>query len=743
MSTYTSPPYTPNSAAPTPPGGGHHHHHQHHRRAYFPDGHSRSTSYAPSGAQTPAEFAVETPRTLLGQTVRNSLTKLEDRLSSLAADESSTSWAGDLARSLLSTGNWVRNAVEEEWELRANAVSGADQMWVLLSPPEFGPPHLSSASASWAPREGQEQEREPENDDDGASKERRRRRVVGHHPHHHHHHCHRRQPRRGFAFVPTCTATYLFEREDTDSEPRQDGESSISKSALREALQNQADTFPRYKSVLRNTGRRFHGAVFREQREFSVDNHIQYVRLPEGSGQDELEDFVASFIASPWDFSKPLWECAVVSNFLTDKGSVGDALIVRGHHSLADGQGFVFSQLLNTSFGPELRAKLADGQKLLRDARRGRAKPSKLHKALRPLDKYRHYTIVQLLMLFAFWYVWAITQVLELVGSFRQAVVTGSYFALTSWRQRYLSSEYSGPRTTEKEFSVTPQFPMSEVKSIQRAFSGVKPGSWLDRHVIGSARKNKIPYRHLTLNDVLCTVIADVMAEEAHNQEPSREASRGIWNLVKSATHHFLPSPIALFIPISIRPLQVTPTMENWSTGSIAYLPSPLRRDGFLHGQGEIEGLYEVLHRNSDALKVVKRGWIPALLFWSIQMTGQVPWLYPAQMWDFWPIRPLMRAIVELSLTSFQAVLTNVPGPPEAVELAGRKVAEWGAAPPQAGKNTLAIGVITYAGSVSVTFTADRVVGEPSEGVARRLADSFAQRWELYVQAAETVLGGE
>jgi len=39
-----------------------------------------------------------------------------------------------------------------------------------------------------------------------------------------------------------------------------------------------------------------------------------------------------------------------------------------------------------------------------------------------------------------------------------------------------------------------------------------------------------------------------------------------------------------------------------------------------------------------------------------------------------------------------------------------------------------------------VTFTADRVRGEPSEGVARRLAEAFADRWEAYVRAADAVL---
>ncbi|KAE8249554.1 hypothetical protein A4X13_0g5168 [Tilletia indica] len=646
----------------------------------------------PQTPATPGEWVAETPKTRLGQAVRTSLNALETRLNDLVEGGTSTSWSSNLARRLHGSGAWIQHALKEEYEMRVNAMSGLDQMWILLSPPELGGPPTSNQTLSQSGK----------------------------------------SPRKGFSFIPTCTALYTFE-----------GDEPVGYDAVKEALTRQADAFPRYKSVITNANRRFHAAAFVEDPNWDVERHIETVELPDGAGQEALEEFIASFIARPWDFSKPLWECVIVTNFYSEKSAASSALVTRGHHTLADGQGFIASQLLTTSFGPELRAKLEDGQKLLRDARRGRAKPSKLHQSLKPLDRYRHYVVVQILMLLAFWTVWALTQFLELTGSLRQAFVTGTYFLLTAWRQQYLTSEYDGPRVSEKEFSVSPHFPLSDVKKIQRAFSGAKPGSWLDRAAKKGNAKNKTPYKHLTLNDVLCTVIADVLAKEAHHQEPSHSARRKISHWLKTASHYILPSPIALFIPISIRPLQVDPKMENWSTGSIAYLPSPLHLDGSLKGEEDVTGLYDVLHRNADALKVVKRGWIPAVFFYSIQMTGQIPWLYPAQMWDFWPMRPIMRLCVDLCLSSFQAVLTNVPGPSDHVQLADREVSEWGAAPPQAGKNTLAIGVITYGGAVSVTFTADRVKDEPSEGVARRLADAFAERWEVYQRAAGAVLGEE
>lgn len=131
--------------------------------------------------------------------------------------------------------------------------------------------------------------------------------------------------------------------------------------------------------------------------------------------------------------------------------------------------------------------------------------------------------------------------------------------------------------------------------------------------------------------------------------------------------------------------------------------------------------------------------------------------------------------VIDLVMTSFTAVLTNVPGPAEKpVTMAGQEVVrrrnlfplfsplpgaqprsthahtsrvsalylrlqiQWTALPPQAGKGTLGIGIISYAGSICISVSADHVRG--SEGVARRLTAKFEKRWSQYLEAAEQVL---
>ena len=68
----------------------------------------------------------------------------------------------------------------------------------------------------------------------------------------------------------------------------------------------------------------------------------------------------------------------------------------------------------------------------------------------------------------------------------------------------------------------------------------------------------------------------------------------------------------------------------------------------------------------------------------------------------------------------------------------GVEVAKWTAIPPQAGAGSIGIGIMSYAGGISIGVSADLVPG--SEGVARRICEGFEQRFELYVARAKEVL---
>ena len=522
------------------------------------------------------------------------------------------------------------------------------------------------------------------------------------------------------AFNPVCMGTYTF-AETPDKE------------RITQSMLSQLSAFPKYTQKLADTHRLFHGAIFVDDPEFDITNHIQVHKLPGDAGKLQLEKFASEYLAQGWDYSKPLWDLVIIDNFSDPDTGAKGAMITRGHHTLADGQGFVMSQLFVTTLGPKLESMMADGAQLLSDARIGKALPSRVSKRLKPLDKYQGTLALQLTMLLLYWTSAYISFLTDLAGSFTLFFVTAYFSISTFWRQRYVTANYPGPRKYEKEFSTSRSFPLGEVKRISKAFSGVAPGSIAD--LLQGRKRHSRPLigNHLTVNDIICTVIADVINDELDKKTPEP----GLFEAVKRFFRWLGPNPIGIMIPISIR----APgdwSMRNLSTGAIAYLPTTkgLPTDPKV--------LHKRLHTTSKRLAVLKNSLLPKIFFYLIQLTGQAPALFPVPFAllpasRFNPLRYITVKITEIVMTSFTAVVTNVPCPSkQRIQLGGDEVVRWTALPPQAGKGTLGIGICSYAGEVSISISADKAPG--SEGVAKRLTDSFEQRWQQYLDAADSLI---
>lgn len=74
------------------------------------------------------------------------------------------------------------------------------------------------------------------------------------------------------------------------------------------------------------------GARWVEAEQFSLDDHIAYVALPEPGTQRELEALLGELASTPFNPGRPLWMFHVVERY---RG--GSAIIVRIHHCYADG----------------------------------------------------------------------------------------------------------------------------------------------------------------------------------------------------------------------------------------------------------------------------------------------------------------------------------------------------------------------------------------------------------------------
>ncbi|HLZ36636.1 MAG TPA: wax ester/triacylglycerol synthase domain-containing protein [Mycobacteriales bacterium] len=65
---------------------------------------------------------------------------------------------------------------------------------------------------------------------------------------------------------------------------------------------------------------------------FALENHLHHLALPAPGDQDALQDFVSDRMSVPIDRTKPLWHVYFVDGY-----EAGCAIVVRMHHSVADG----------------------------------------------------------------------------------------------------------------------------------------------------------------------------------------------------------------------------------------------------------------------------------------------------------------------------------------------------------------------------------------------------------------------
>ena len=139
----------------------------------------------------------------------------------------------------------------------------------------------------------------------------------------------------------------------------------------------------------------------------------------------------------------------------------------------------------------------------------------------------------------------------------------------------------------------------------------------------------------------------------------------GMYGTLIKFSDYILPSPIPLMIPISIREPGCW-DMRNLSSGSIAYVDVSNKRPR------NAKQMHKQLHKISKSLTSIKHSLLPKLAFELVELTGQLPILYPSRHW--YPIQDLVTFCVESVFTCFTAVLTNVPGPDEKITMAGETV---------------------------------------------------------------------
>jgi len=235
------------------------------------------------------------------------------------------------------------------------------------------------------------------------------------------------------------------------------------------------------------------------------------------------------------------------------------------HHTLADGQGsflktseskqipigmftgFILSQMHMTSYFKELQERVNKGAQKLRAARTGGLRPSQINRSFKKFDFLTEYRatvpFVRLFLMLFFWIGVIFMAIISFFLSTYQGIHQAICFLLTSWRTEKVTPDYRGPRVKEREFSSSKILRMADVRLCQQAFSGPRPGGVFSKLEQGSP----ISYgrvAHVTLNDVICAVMADIIREEMAAKGERGMGPRG-W---KRVFQRFLPSPMGFFM---------------------------------------------------------------------------------------------------------------------------------------------------------------------------------------------------
>jgi WS/DGAT/MGAT family acyltransferase len=101
------------------------------------------------------------------------------------------------------------------------------------------------------------------------------------------------------------------------------------KAVLRERL---VERFPRFRQRLVEPEGLLQAPYWEEDSAFELEAHLSHVVVPPPGDREALETLVSQWMSVPLDRSRPLWQCHLVDGF-----GQGGALLVRIHHTLADG----------------------------------------------------------------------------------------------------------------------------------------------------------------------------------------------------------------------------------------------------------------------------------------------------------------------------------------------------------------------------------------------------------------------
>ena len=166
----------------------------------------------------------------------------------------------------------------------------------------------------------------------------------------------------------------------------------------------------------------------------------------------------------------------------------------------------------------------------------------------------------------------------------------------------------------------------------------------------------------------------------------------GAFSRYLAAQAHAGVTQFRVSMPVSVRPVGAPPTLENRFAAVPLVLPA---------GAAEVPARVAAVKRRMDALK---RSVEPIVVYGIVKvlLTTLPHWM--------------SRGLIDFLANKCTAVVTNVPGPPQPIMLAGRRVRSLVFWVPQRADIGLGVSILSFAGSVQIGVLCDTsVVPDPLE----------------------------
>ncbi len=428
------------------------------------------------------------------------------------------------------------------------------------------------------------------------------------------------------------------------------------------------------------------GAYWVEDEYFDIGNHVHAVNLAGvaataagagtkashtagAAGRDSgagnkaaLEQYVAALTTQSLDFNKPLWHMTVVERYEGD-GVRGHALILRIHHCIADGIALigVMYSLFDETHDAPEQGEEPEGLKRVREKREVK------QAARAELDFMEQ--------LFA--------PVSDAAG--RALAVTGDvaarYMDMMSNPEKFAGYAKIAAAVTA-EIAELATMPNDSATRFRGKPSAVKHVAWSAPLPLADI-KAVCKVLGVSVNDILLASVAGAMrAYLAHKGDDTE----GI--------------EVRGFVPVNLRPRGAEHQLGNHFGLVALVLPAGIE-DPFVR-------LYNVKQR-MDALK---SSYQAALSMGILGTVGFLP-------------RAIQKQVLDMFSSKGSAVMTNVPGPQQALHLAGARLAQQMFWVPQSGDIGIGVSILSYNGQVQFGLVTDRKFVDDPQEIVNRFAPEF------------------